>query len=157
MASSFYDLDSGAPSEVNSLASNHPALADPVEHIPHLVTSLRDEDMVIVTESLYIVERCLKRDSFNEPFFLAMIRSPELIQALVDAIMSAFSIYNQNANILNEGNVVRSNAKDEAEAAIKRIRIASDILRAMTNPSSERQHQQIGEYRIGEYRESSHI
>ena len=131
VAGSFYDLDSGAPSEVNSLASNHPALANPVEQIPQLANSLRDDDMVIVTEALYIVEKCLKRDSFNESFFAAMIQTPDLIQALVETINKAFQIATETKDNHDP------EAREVFESAIKRIRIASDILRTMTNPSQE--------------------
>ena len=86
---SFYDLDSGAPSEVNSLASNHPMLNDPMEHFPLLLNNLKDDDPVIVTESLHIFERCIKPSSFNEQFFVEMINRIELFEALVSLIISA--------------------------------------------------------------------
>ena len=99
---SFYDLDSGAPSEVNSLASNHPMLNDPMEHFPLLLNNLKDDDPVIVTESLHIFERCIKPSSFNEQFFVEMINRIELFEALVSLIISATNeISSGKQNVFN--------------------------------------------------------
>ena len=53
-------------SEVSSVHSSQAAfgLSDPEEFIPRLVTSLCDDDPVVVHESLILVERCVKKENF---------------------------------------------------------------------------------------------
>ncbi len=132
---SLYDLDTGTPSDVASIASSHPVLNDPVGHIPQLVTSLSDEDPVVVYESLLLVERSVNKGHFNEGFFNALIQSRELVDAIVKAMQIAMTVVAQD----------NGPSQEEKTAALKRVRTASDILRAMTNTDfthAQREHMQ---------------
>lgn len=114
------------------MASNHPGLNDPVEHIPQLVTALRDDDLVVVQESLLFVDKCVRKDHFNKAFFNALIRSTDLVMAIVNALVNAFQgMIDSNKNGQNEALLME--AKKAFDSAEKRTRIASNILRAMTN------------------------
>lgn len=115
-------------SEVTSIASTHPIFnQDPSEFIPEIVKALDDEDPVIVNEALHLLERTVKKDQFNPRFFSAMVRSRDLIQAIVNATNKAYAImYDTNGVDTNE-------ARCALEAAQKRARISTDILRSMAN------------------------
>ncbi len=145
VSGSLYDLDSGAPSEVSSIASTHPMLTqDPSESIPTLAATLDDDDPVIVTETLHLLERAVKKDHFNERFFGTMIRSQPLIQAIVAAMGKALSIMIDADKAIrhkDEDMSVVTAAREALESAEKRARIASDILRAMANEPSGRRAQ----------------
>jgi len=148
--SSLYDLDSAHRSEVSSVHSSQAAfgLSDPEEFIPRLVTSLCDDDPVVVHESLILVERCVKKENF----FNTLIRSLELVGAIVQALVQSTSQMAEAANALanNAGSGGQSGAppggggkdkgdseqqrfQDQLDQAEKRTKSASNILRAMTN------------------------
>ena len=97
------------------------------------MNNLNDDDPVIVTESLHIFERCIKPSSFNEQFFVEMIKRIELFEALVTLI-------------INATRDVRSGEASQ-DQGLKMIRISSDILRQLTNGGkADRQQQQHSEY-----------
>lgn len=125
---SLYDMDSAAPSEVNSVASSSYLGLDPAEKIPGLVTNLRDDDDVVVQESLNLVDRSVRKDNFNVNFFNAVIRSADMVCAIVNALSKACQTMIDTS--------MTSEAREEFEAAECRARTASDILRAMTNPNN---------------------
>lgn len=127
----------------STISSSHPGLADPVEHIPQLVTSLSDEDVVVVQESLHLVARSVRKEHFNETFFNALIRSSDLVRSIVNAMSMAFQTMIETTNTINNGSnnnqAMIGEAKEHFEGAEKRARIASDILRAMTNQPDSRE------------------
>ena len=114
--------------EVTSIASSHPILnQDPSEFIPEIVKTLDDEDPVIVKEALLLLERTVKKDHFVHGFYSAMVRSRPLIHAIVNAMNKAYTI------MVQSDGVDTNEAKCALEAAEKRARIATDILRTMAN------------------------
>ena len=134
-ANSIYNLNSGQVSEVSSLHSSHMhmGLTDPEEFIPRLVEFLQDPDPVVVYEYLYFIERCLSRQSF----FNALVRSFDLINAIVQTLnksmsmMANMELQNSNNKDINEDEFQKQ--RDIFDASLKRILSASKILQSMTN------------------------
>ena len=65
---------------------------DPSESIPQLVGTLDDEDPVVVLESLHLLEKAVSKNNYNERFFSNMVRSQQLIVAIVTAASKALQV-----------------------------------------------------------------
>merc|ERR1712223_716448 len=146
---SLYDLDTANPSGVSSLQSSVLGVHNnPDETLPKLMNNLIDEDPMVVQETLVFVEKLAKKDTFLN----AMIRNLDFVGAVIQSLVIAMTNLSQAANALaaannaNEsgtntpndgnGNPQQRSLTERVERAEKQTRHASNILRTMTNCTS---------------------
>ena len=116
------------------------------------MSSLCDEDPVVVHESLILVERCVKKENF----FNTLIRSLELVGAIVQALVNSTQQMAEAANALAKaGNSGSKDAdpeqqrfQEQLDQAEKRTKSASNILRAMTNHRDPRDQRESDNQRV---------
>ena len=133
-------------------------LSDPEEFIPRLVNSLCDEDPVVVHESLILVERCVKKENF----FNTLIRSLDLVGAIVQALINSTQQMAETANNLaatglsppkqdkqpQQPTPEQQRLQEQLDQAEKRTKSASNILRSMTNHRDPRDQRESENQRV---------